>query len=185
MHANFVFQAVLPRSKCLNFGAQDNKTATVSIFSPSICMKCWDQMPWYWFFECWVSASFFTLLFHFIKRFFSSSLLSVIRVMSSAFLRLLIFLLAIWIPACASYSLAFYMIYSEYKLNQQGDNIQPWYTPIWIWNQPLVPGPVLTVVSWPADRFLRRQVRWSGIPTSLGIFHSCCDPHSQRLWHTQ
>ena len=101
--------------------------------------------------------------------------------MSSAFLRLLIFLLAIWTPACASYSLAFYMIYSEYKLNQQGDNIQPWYTPIWIWNQPLVPGPVLTVVSWPADRFLRRQVRWSGIPTSLGIFHSCCDPHSQRL----
>ena len=84
--------------------------------------------------------------------------------MSPAFLRLLIFLLAILIPACASYSLAFYMIYSEYKLNQQGDNIQPWYTPIRIWNQPVVPGPVLTVVSWPAYRFLRRQVRWSGIP---------------------
>ena len=30
--------------------------------------------------------------------------------------------------------------------------------------------PVLTVVSWPAYRFLRRQVRWSGIPTSLRIF---------------
>ena len=30
--------------------------------------------------------------------------------------------------------------------------------------------PVLTVVSWPAYRFLRRQVRWSGIPISLRIF---------------
>ena len=31
---------------------------------------------------------------------------------------------------------------------------------------------VLTVASWPANRFLRRQVRWSGIPISLRIFHS-------------
>ena len=39
--------------------------------------------------------------FTFIKRLFSSSLLSAIRVMSSAYLRLLIFLPAILIPACA------------------------------------------------------------------------------------
>ena len=31
---------------------------------------------------------------------------------------------------------------------------------------------VLTVASWPAYRFLRRQVRWSGIPISWRIFHS-------------
>ena len=37
---------------------------------------------------------------------------------------------------------------------------------------------VITVASWPAYRFLRRQVRWPGIPISLRIFHSCCDPHS-------
>ena len=30
----------------------------------------------------------------------------------------------------------------------------------------MVPCPVLTVASWPAYRFLRRQVRWSGIPIS-------------------
>ena len=30
--------------------------------------------------------------------------------------------------------------------------------------------PILTVVSWLAFRFLRRQVRWSGIPISLRIF---------------
>ena len=30
--------------------------------------------------------------------------------------------------------------------------------------------PVLTVASWPAYRFLRRQIRWSGIPISSRIF---------------
>ena len=39
--------------------------------------------------------------FTFFKRLFSSSLLSAIRVMSSVYLRLLIFLPAILIPACA------------------------------------------------------------------------------------
>ena len=29
------------------------------------------------------------------------------------------------IPGCASSSLAFFMMYSAYKLNKQGDNIQP------------------------------------------------------------
>ena len=41
-----------------------------------------------------------------------------------------------------------------------------------IWNQSVVPCPVLTVASCPTYRFLRRQVRWSGIPISLRIFHS-------------
>ena len=48
---------------------------------------------------------------------------------SSAYLRLLIFLPAILIPACASSSPAFHIMYSAYKLNKQGDNIQPWCTP--------------------------------------------------------
>ena len=37
-------------------------------------------------------------------------------------------------------------------------------------NQSVVPCSVVTVVSWPAYRFLRRQVRWSGIPISWRIF---------------
>ena len=45
------------------------------------------------------------------------------------------------------------------KINKQGVNIQPWCTPFPIWNQSVVPCPVLTVASWPAYRFLRRQVR--------------------------
>ena len=108
--------------------------------------------------------------FTFIKRLFSSSLLSAITVVSSAYLRLLLFILAILIPACASSSPAFCVMDSAYKLNKQVDNIQPWCTPFPIWNQSVVPCPVLTVASWPAYRFLRRQVRGSGIPISLRIF---------------
>ena len=44
---------------------------------------------------------------------------------TSAYLRLLIFFPAILIPACASSSPAFHTMYSAYKLNKQGDNIQP------------------------------------------------------------
>ena len=61
-------------------------------------------------------------------------------------------------------------MYSAYKLNKQGDNIQPWHTPFPIWNQSVVPCLVLTVASWPAYRFLSRQVRWSDIPISFRIF---------------
>ena len=61
-------------------------------------------------------------------------------------------------------------MYSAYKLIKQGDNIQPWCTPFPIWNQSVVPCPILTVASWPAYRFLKRQVRWSGIPISFRIF---------------
>ena len=72
-----------------------------------------------------------------------------------------------------------------YKLNKQGDNKQPWLTPFPIWNQSVVPCPILTAASWPLLRFLRRQVRWSGIPISFRIFQVCCDPHSHWLWHSQ
>ena len=76
----------------------------------------------------------------------------------SAYLRLLIFLTAILIPACASSSPEFLMMYSSYKLNKQGENIPPWRTPFPIWNQSVAPCLVLTVASWPAYRFLKRQV---------------------------
>ena len=54
------------------------------------------------------SLSFFT----FIKRLFTFSSISAIRVVSSAYLRVLIFLAGILIPACASSSLAFHTMYS-------------------------------------------------------------------------
>ena len=65
-----------------------------------------------------------------------------------------------------------FMIYCVYKSNKQGDNIQVWHTPFPIWNQSVVPCPLLNVAYWPAYRFLRRQVRWSGIPISFRIFYT-------------
>ena len=83
--------------------------------------------------------------FTFIKRLFSSSSLSATKVVSYAYS-----------PSnldfsLSSSSLAFCMMYLVYKLNKQGDNIQPWRTPFPIWNQSIVPCPVLTVASWPGS----------------------------------
>ena len=121
------------------------------LFPHLFAMKWWDQMSWSSFLECWVLSQLFSLSsFTFIKRLLSSSLLSAIRVVSSAYLKLLVFLPAILILACASSSLAFHTMYSVYKLNKQGDNTQPWRTPFPILNQSVVPCPVLTVASWSA-----------------------------------
>ena len=49
---------------------------------------------------------------------------------------------------------------------------------LFLFTTSVVPCPAVTVASWPAYRFLRRQVRWSGIPISFRIFHSL-------LWSTQ
>ena len=125
-------------------------------------------------FKLAISLFSFTL----IKRFFSSSSLSAIRVVSSTYLKLLMFLLPVLIQACNSSSPAFLMMFSAYKFNKQGDNKQPCCTPFSILNLSVVPYRVLTVASWPEYRFLRRQVRWSGIPISLRVFHSL-------LWSTQ
>ena len=102
------------------------KSVTISIVSPSVCPEVMgpDVMIlvfWMLSFKPTFSCSSFT----FIKRLFSSSPLSAIRVVSSAYLRLLIFLLVILIPAHASSSPAFRVKYSACKLNKQSDNIQP------------------------------------------------------------
>ena len=139
-------------------------------FSPSICHEVIGPdavilVFWMLSFMPAISLSSFTL----INRLFSSSSLSAVRVVSSAYLWLLTFLPEILLPPCALSTLAFYMTCSAYKLNKQGDNIQPWHTPFTNLNLSMSH---LTVASWPTYRFLRRQVRWSGIPISLRIFHS-------------
>ena len=163
---------------CSDFRAQENKVChCFHFFYPSVCHEVMgpDAMIfvfWMLSFKPAFSLSPFT------KRLFSSSLLPAIRVVSYVYLRLLIFLLAIMSPACALSSPAFHMMYSAYRLNKQGDNIQLWHTPFPIWNQSVVPCPVLTGASWAVHRFLKRQIRWSGIPISWRIFHSL-------LWSTQ
>ena len=89
------------------------KSATLSTFPPSICHEVMGSdamifVLWMLCFKPAVSLSSFIL----IKRFFSFSSLSAIRVASPAYLRLLIFLLAILIPACDSSNPEFCMMYS-------------------------------------------------------------------------
>ena len=92
-------------------------------------MKWWDWMPWSLFFWILGFNSAFSLSFSLLSRGSLVPLsLSAVRVVSSAYLRLLIFLLAILIPVCDSSSSAFHMTYSTYKLNKQRDDIQPWGT---------------------------------------------------------
>ena len=179
----------LPRSKHLLISWLQSPSAVILV-PPKIVWRCFHCFPIYFpwndgtichdlrFLNVDFKPAFSLSSFTFIKRLFSSSSLSAIRVVSSAYLRLLIFLPEILIPACASSSPAFLMLYSAYKLNKQGDNIQPWRTPFRIWNPSVVPCPVVTVASWPAYRCLKRQVRWSGIPVSFRSFHSL-------LWSTQ
>ena len=105
------------------------KSLSVSIVSPSICHEVMGPVAMILVFWKLSFNPTFLLSFTFIKRFFSSSLLSALRVVSSAYLRLLIFLLAILISACASSSLAFHMMYSAaaaaVKLLQRPHRQQP------------------------------------------------------------
>ena len=87
------------------------KSVTVSTFPPSIChevMRPDAMILVFWMFS--FKPAFYSSLSP-SSRHSSSSSLSTIRVVSSAYLRLLIFLPAILIPACASSSLAFHMMY--------------------------------------------------------------------------
>ena len=118
--------------------------------------------------------------FTFIKRFFSSSSLSVIRVVSSAHLKLLIFLLAILNPTCASSSLAFCTFFG---IGMKTDLFQSWghcwvFQICWhvecstltassfrIWNSSAgIPSPPLTlfVLMLPSVNFLNvsHHVKW-------------------------
>ena len=123
MLSRFVI-AFLPRCKCLLIlwlhspstvilKPKKIKSVTASTFSPSICHEVMGlnaMILVFWMLSFKPAFSLFYLTF--IKTLFSSSSLSAIRVVSSAYLRLLIFLPTILILASASSSPAFHMIYS-------------------------------------------------------------------------
>ena len=148
MLSRFVI-AFLPRGKCLLIWWQQSlstvilepkkiKSVTASTFFPSICREVMgpDAMILvFWMLSFKPAFSLCSLSL--IKRLLSYSLLN--RVVSFAYLRLLIFLPAVLIPACDSSSLTFHMMYIAYKLNKQGDNMQPCRTPFPIWKQSVVP----------------------------------------------
>ena len=96
------------------------KSDTVSTVSPSISHEVMGPdatvfVFWMLSFKPTFSLSTFT----FIKRLFSSSSLSAIRVVSSAYLRLLIFLPAILIPACVTV----WATYQNHKFSLGEDSI--------------------------------------------------------------
>ena len=106
----------LPRRKCLIISRLKSpstvilepkkiKSATVSPFFPSICHKV--MGPVAMIFSFWMLSfkpAFSLSSFTFTNRFFSSCSLSAIKVVSSMYLRLLIFLSANLIPVCNSFS---------------------------------------------------------------------------------
>ena len=174
--------ALLPGRKCLLISWLQSPSAVIlepkkirlyhigRQTSSAHCLHCFSMyLPWSDGTGChdlkflWM-LSFkpaFSVVFHFHWSLFSPSTISVIREVSSAYLRLLTFLPAILSPACASSSPAFRMMCSAYKLNKQGDNIQPWCTPFIIWNQSIVPCSIITVASSVAHTFHRGQIRSS------------------------
>ena len=153
-----------------DFGAQENKLCHCFHWF-SICHEV--MGPDVMIFTFWMLSfkpAFSFSSFTFIKGLFSCGVICIFEVIDIS-------------PSNLDSSLcfiqpAFHTMSSAYTLNEQGDNTQPWCTPFPIWNQSIVPCLVLTVASSPTKMFLRRQVRWSGIPISLRIFHGL-------LWATQ
>ena len=148
-HSLGFFIAFLPRS-CLLISwlpspstvileSKKRKSVTASTFSLSICHAIMglDAMTWFslaFSLKTALSFSSFTL----VKRLFNSFSLSAIRVASSTYRRLLMFLPPILIPVCNASSLAFLLMCSAYQLNKQGDSRQPCHTPFSISNQSVV-----------------------------------------------
>ena len=115
--------AFLPRRKCLLISWPQSpsavisepkkiKSATVSSVSPSICQEVMvlDAMILvFWMLSFKPTFSLYS--FTFIKRLFSSSSLSAVRVVSSAYLKLLTFLLEIFFKLINLLFLTFFSIY--------------------------------------------------------------------------
>ena len=160
------------------------KSDTVSFVSPTICYEVMglDSMILV-FLMLSFKPDFSLSSFTFIKRLISSSSLYATRMVSSAYYWDCYFSLQSWFQL-ALHPAQHFAWCTLHKLNKQGDNIQPWHTPFPILNQSIFPCVVLTVASWPAYRFFRRQVSCSGIPICWRIFRSLVWS-TQRLWCNQ
>ena len=142
-------------------------------------MKWWEMdamilVFWMLSFKPAFSLSSFTL----IKRLFSSSSFSAFRVVSSAYLRLLILLQEILIPACDSSSPAFFMMHFARKFNEQVD-----YNTGVSYCFPSFERVRCSISSSNCCFLTHIHVsqeagEWSGISISLRIYHSL-------LWYTQ
>ena len=149
---------------CKDFGAQEHSLSLFPLFPHLSAVKWWDWMPWSSFFECWVlSQLFHSPHFIFIKRLFSSSSFSAIRVVSSGYLRLLTFLPAILIPACASSRLVFCMMCNHYHLQFQNIFITPKRNARLSLHRPASPNPGLNTNLFKSS-YLSVLLSWSMCP---------------------
>ena len=154
---------------CNDFGAPKDEICRYFHFSPLLCSNGARGHD--------LSVFLFFFLIFSLKPALSLSSFTITRGSSIPFCfmplewyHLRLFLPPILIPACNLSSPAFLTMCSAYRLNKQGDSRQPCCTPFLTLNQSVVPYRVLTAASCPANRFLRRQVRGSGIPISLRAF---------------
>ena len=113
----------LPRSKCLLISwlqssstvileSKKIKSVTASTISPSVyheVVRPNGNIFIFWMLNFKPASSFSS--FTHIKRLFSSSSLSAISLVSSAYLRMLMFIPAVLIPACDSSNLTFHKMY--------------------------------------------------------------------------
>ena len=117
--------------------------------------------------------------FSLIKRLFSSSSLSATRMVSSAYLKLLIFLPAILIPACDSSSVTKDKPYICVVMTRGG--------------MFLVPRGELSALGWPVETLLYTQfgnsmvIQWLGLSafTSMALFQLLGTKIPQALWRGQ
>ena len=134
---NILFRFVIafhPRSKCLLISWLQ-PPSTVILEPKKIKSDSISTFPILFAKKMWLDAMILVLFFSFPMIRFNPAFDSLSPSSRGSFIgiicvsELLIFLPAIFIPACALSSSAFHMMCSEYKLNKQGDNIQPCHTP--------------------------------------------------------
>ena len=118
-----------------DFGARKSKVChCFNCFSIYLPWSDGTGLPWSLFSDCWALSQLFnsllslssrgSLALHFCHKGGVTCISEVIDIS-----------LEIFIPACASSSPTFLMMYSAYKLNKHSDNIQPWRIPFPILNQ--------------------------------------------------
>ena len=167
--------AFLPRSKCLLISLllspstvilepKKIKSVSVSTFFLSIFREVMGQDAMILVFKCWVLSQLFPSPLWLLSR---GSLVP-LHFLPLEWYHLhnwgcWCFLWQSWFQPVNHPTPACHMMYCAYKLNKQGDSVQPCWTPFPIWNQSVVLCPVLTVASW--TTFCQNSPLW---PSCLG-----------------
>ena len=160
-----------------DFRAQEDKAChCFHSFHFLFAIKWGDQMPWsscFWMLSFRPAFSVFS--FTVIMRLFSSSSLSPLKWYHLRIWCCCYFCQQSWFQLVIHpvWCLAWRALHVSYRSCMR---ISCTLFPIW--NQSVVPRPVLTVADWSTCSFLWSQVRQSGIPIPFRIFHIL-------LWSTQ